>query len=65
MRGVNASVVGLLGAALYNPVWTSAVNTIEGVALAVVGFLSLTIWKLPPCGVVVFLAGAGALAVSI
>jgi chromate transporter len=65
MRGVNASVVGLLGAALYNPVWTSAVNTIEDVALAVLGFLSLSIWKLPPWVVVVFLAGAGALTVLI
>ena len=27
MRGVNAAVVGLLGAALYNPVWTSSVKT--------------------------------------
>jgi chromate transporter len=27
MRGVNAAVVGLLGAALYNPVWTTSVKT--------------------------------------
>ena len=30
MRGVNAAVVGLLGAALYNPVWTSAVQGARG-----------------------------------
>jgi len=39
MRGVNAAVVGLLGAALYNPVWTSSVNTPADFGIALVGFV--------------------------
>ena len=52
MRGVNAAVVGLLGAALYNPVWTSAVMTSGDFALALVGFVLLTVWQTPPLVVV-------------
>lgn len=59
MRGANAAVVGILGAALYNPVWTSAVLTPRDFALALAGFLLLTVWKVPPWIVVVFLAAAG------
>jgi chromate transporter len=61
MRGTNAAVVGILGAALYNPVWTSAVLTPRDFALALGGFLLLTVWKMPPWIVVVLLAVAGAL----
>jgi chromate transporter len=61
MRGTNAAVVGILGAALYNPVWTSAVFTPRDFALALTGFLLLTVWKMPPWIVVVLLAGAGTL----
>ena len=56
MRGTNAAVVGILGAALYNPVWTSAVLTPRDFAVALAGFLLLTVWKLPPWIVVVLLA---------
>jgi len=61
MRGTNAAVVGILGAALYNPVWTSAVVTPRDFALALAGFLLLVVWKMPPWIVVVLLAGAGTL----
>jgi chromate transporter len=61
MRGANAAVVGILGAALYNPVWTSAVLTPRDFALGLAGFLLLIVWKLPPWVVVGFLAGAGTL----
>jgi chromate transporter len=61
MRGTNAAVVGILGAALYNPVWTSAVLTPRDFALALAGFLLLTVWKLPPWIVVMLLAVAGPL----
>jgi chromate transporter len=61
MRGTNAAVVGILGAALYNPVWTNAVLTPRDFALALAGFLLLTVWKLPPWAVVLLLAGAGVL----
>jgi chromate transporter len=56
MRGANAGVVGILGAAFYNPVWTSAVLAPRDFALALIGFAMLTAWKLPPWTVVVFLA---------
>jgi chromate transporter len=61
MRGTNAAVVGILGAALYNPVWTSAVLTPRDFALALAGFLLLTVWKWPPWVVVVLLAVTGVL----
>ncbi len=58
LRGVNASVVGLLGAALYDPVWTSAVLTPADLSAALVGFVLLVAWRAPPALVV----GLGALA---
>jgi chromate transporter len=61
MRGTNAAVVGILSAALYSPVWTSAVLTPRDFALAMAGFLLLIVWNLPSWTVVVLLAGAGAL----
>jgi chromate transporter len=48
MRGVNAAVVGLLGAALYNPVWTSAVNAPGDFGVTLVGFVLLTVRRAPP-----------------
>src|SRR5690348_9422986 len=59
MRGVNAAVVGLLGAALYNPVWSTTVKTSADVGIALVGFVLLTMWRAPPLVVVIFSAAAG------
>lgn len=59
MRGVNAAVVGLLGAALYNPVWTSSVKTPGDFGIALVGFVLLMIWRAPPLLVVVLSALGG------
>jgi chromate transporter len=58
---VNAAVVGLLLAALYNPVWTSAIMSAADFALGLAAFLLLAFWKVPPWLVVVFgaLAAAG------
>jgi len=56
MRGVNAAVVGLLGAALYTPVWLNAVANARDAGVAIAGFVLLTVWRTPPIGVVV--AGA-------
>ncbi|WP_244564551.1 chromate efflux transporter [Rhizobium sullae] len=61
MRGANAAVVGILGAALYSPVWTSAVLSTVDFALALTGFLLLTVWKTPPWIVVLLLAASGTL----
>ena len=62
MRGANAAVVGILGAALYDPVWTGAVLSAQDFALALTGFLLLTVWKVQPWIIVVLLAGAGMIA---
>jgi chromate transporter len=59
MRGVNAAVVGILAAALYNPVWTNSVNSSHDFAVALVGFILLAVWRMPPLAVVVFGALAG------
>jgi chromate transporter len=61
LRGVNAAVVGLLLAALYRPVWTSAIGNAGDFALAAAAFLLLFMWKTPPWLVVVFCALGGAL----
>ncbi|WFE71297.1 chromate efflux transporter [Halomonas sp. M1] len=61
MRGANAAVVGILGAALYNPVWISAIVGPYEFALALTGFLLLTIWKLPAWAVVIVVALGGVL----
>jgi chromate transporter len=52
MRGINAAVVGLLGAALYSPLWTSAVADARDASVAIVGFLLLTVWRTAPIFVV-------------
>ncbi|CAI9121983.1 MULTISPECIES: chromate efflux transporter [Acetobacteraceae] len=59
MRGVNAAVVGLLGAALYTPVWTSAVKSSGDFGLVLVGFVLLTVWRAPPLVVVAISAVGG------
>ena len=59
MRGVNAAVVGLLGAALYNPVWTSSVNGPGDFGIALVAFVLLMVWHAPPLVVVVVSAIGG------
>lgn len=48
LMGVNAAVVGLLLAALYQPVWTSAIHAPQDFALALVALLALMFWRLPP-----------------
>lgn len=60
LRGVNAAVVGLLLAALYNPVWTSAINSPAEFALAMAALALLVLWKFPPWLVVVLSAAGGA-----
>ncbi|MFP6745089.1 MAG: chromate efflux transporter [Alphaproteobacteria bacterium] len=60
MAGVNAAVVGLLLAALYDPVWTSAIHGPADFALAVAAFAVLTLWQAPPWLVVIACGLAGA-----
>jgi chromate transporter len=61
LRGINAAVVGLLLAALYHPVWTSAIHAPADVALGLVDFALLVFWKWPPWLVVVLSALGGAI----
>ncbi len=60
LAGVNAAVVGSLLAALYKPVWTSAISGAFDFALAIAAFLLLMIWKVRPWIVVIGGAIAGA-----
>jgi chromate transporter len=60
LAGVNAAVVGLLLAALYTPVWTSAIRGPADFALGLAAFLLLGVWRLPPWLVVILGAVAGA-----
>jgi chromate transporter len=53
LRGVNAAVVGLLLAALYRPVWTSAIFGPADFALGIAAFLLLALWAVPPWLVVI------------
>jgi chromate transporter len=59
MKGINASVVGLLGTALYDPVFTTAVHGHVDFAIALACFVLLVSWRLPPLVVVVLGALAG------
>ncbi|NGM43915.1 chromate efflux transporter [Rhodobacter sp. SGA-6-6] len=59
MQGANAAVVGILAAALYAPVFTSAIGDLRDFALAVAGFVLLTAWKAPPWAVVIVSALGG------
>lgn len=64
LRGVNAAVVGLLLAALYDPVWTAGIKDGGHFALGVAAFLLLYVWKTPPWLVVALSALGGALLAS-
>jgi hypothetical protein len=61
--GFELGVETLLGAALYNPVWTTSVKTGGDFAIALTGFVLLTVWGAP--SLAVFIIGAlGGLALS-
>ena len=64
LAGVNAAVVGVLGAALYSPIWTSAILDSRDLAIALVGFVLLERWRTPPILIVVFCV-ASALAMMV
>jgi chromate transporter len=56
LRGANAAVVGILLAALYNPVWTAAVDSSAALIIAQAAFGLLQFWKWPPW-ILVLLSG--------
>jgi chromate transporter len=61
LRGVNAAVVGILLAALYDPVWMAGITRALDFALGAAAFLLLFMWKTPPWLVVILCAAGGAL----
>ena len=60
MQGANAAVVGILGAALYSPVFTSAIGDLRDFTLALFCCVLLMAWKAPPWVVVIVAAAGGA-----
>jgi chromate transporter len=58
VAGANAAVVGLLGAALYDPVWTSAVREATDVAIALIAFALLVAWRASALVVVLWCVAA-------
>lgn len=63
LKGINATVVGILLGALYSPVWTSAIFAPADFGLGVLAFLLLVFWRAPPW-LVVALGAAGATAIA-
>ena len=59
LLGINAAVVGILLAALYNPVWTSAILSPSDFGLAIGAYTLLVFWKVPPWLVVILTAVGG------
>jgi chromate transporter len=59
LEGINAAVVGLLAAALYSPVWISAVFSAVDFSAVAFTFILLTRWKAPPLMVVLICLAAG------
>ncbi len=59
MRGANAAVVGILLAALWNPLWTETVSNFRDLALVLAAFICLEIWRKPAWLVVVLAAAVG------
>nr|WP_321983377.1 chromate efflux transporter [uncultured Lichenicoccus sp.] len=60
LRGANAAVVGLLGMALYDPLWTSTILRPADFITVAGGFVLLTLWRVPPVAVVALSACIGA-----
>lgn len=53
LMGVNAGVVGLLAAALYDPVFTEGITSPTAMAIAAAAFVALAVWKTPAWAVVI------------
>ncbi|CAH1213045.1 putative chromate transport protein [Paenibacillus allorhizoplanae] len=65
LTGINSAVVGILLAAFYNPIWTSAIIDPADFALAAILFILLVFWKLPPWVIVIAGAIGGTLTIII
>jgi chromate transporter len=65
LTGINAAVVGILGAALYDPVCTTGITSVLDAGIAVIGFLLLQRWKLAPLALVAVCVAAAVLSAAI
>ncbi|RKK05952.1 chromate efflux transporter [Pseudoroseomonas wenyumeiae] len=65
LMGVNAAVVGILAAALFDPIWTSTVRTPADFAIALLAFAALVLWRVPAWLVVVLTSAAGLAAAAL
>ena len=59
VMAANAAVVGVLAAAFYHPVFTSAIIQPRDLALAIVTYVALTAWKIPSWVLVLLSGGFG------
>ena len=59
LAGVNAAVVGILGAALYDSVWAGAIHSRADFCLALAAYGLLVVGRVPPVAVVALCAVAG------
>ena len=59
LAGINAAVVGILLAALYDPLWTGTIHTLPDLLLALVAFIALTLGKQAPWRIVAACALSG------
>ena len=64
LLGINASVVGILLAALFQPVWQTGIRGVAEFSLALVAFLLLVSWRQPAWRVVLFCAAVGGLTLA-
>jgi chromate transporter len=64
IAGINAAVVGILAAALYDPIWISSVTTILDIIIALVGFAGLFFWRWSPLIIVLWCVFASILTTS-
>ena len=65
IAGVNAAVVGILIAALYDPIVTSGIETAADLAIAAIAFLIIGVWKRSPLWAVLWCVSAAVLHVSV
>lgn len=61
IAGINAAVVGILAAALYDPIFTSSIMSVIDLAIATSAFALLFVWRLSPLIIVIWCVGASLL----
>jgi chromate transporter len=59
LAGVNAAVVGLLGAALWNPVIPLGITNVRSFVIALLVYAAVELWRIPPWAAVIAAAAAG------